>query len=144
MTISAQPAPPGVSNEEVCEGQPVPDLIATGDDIQWFDDPELTNLVHEGNQFSTGLTDPGTYTFYAVQTVNECLSAPAEAVLTIHELPAVTLAEINDLCLNAPPLTLSGGSPDGGTYSGPGVELNPATGGIAKQIYQLSVSYLHV
>jgi len=121
ITISAQPNPPGVPSDEVCEGEPVPDLVATGTNIQWFDDPELTNLVHEGNQFSTGLTDPGSYTFYVTQTVNGCVSAPAEAILIIYQLPDVSFEDLPDLCIDAEPLVLTGGSPEGGNYSGIGV-----------------------
>ncbi len=39
----------------------------------------------------------------------------------IHALPAVSLAPIEDICVDAEPLSLSGGTPAGGSYEGPGV-----------------------
>ncbi|MBE0638161.1 MAG: T9SS type A sorting domain-containing protein [Bacteroidales bacterium] len=41
--------------------------------------------------------------------------------ISVHSLPVVVFAEIPDQCLNYPPFELTGGSPAGGSYSGPGV-----------------------
>ncbi|WP_343748097.1 choice-of-anchor J domain-containing protein [Fluviicola sp.] len=54
-------------------------------------------------------------------------------VMMVNDLPNVTFTSpVSTLCENHAPLTLSGGSPAGGTYSGTGVSggvLNPATAG---------------
>jgi hypothetical protein len=39
-------------------------------------------------------------------------------------IPTVTFAPLNDVCINTPAFTLTGGSPSGGTYSGTGVVSN--------------------
>jgi hypothetical protein len=53
--------------------------------------------------------------------------------LTIHPIPVVTLSiSLNSVCVDDTSFTLNGGSPAGGTYSGPGVSGNtfsPSTAG---------------
>ena len=122
ITVNIVPDPPFLFSEEVCEGEPVPDLIATGDSISWYDDPELSNLVHSGNAFATGQTEPGTYTYYVTQTANGCTSEADSVSLTIHPSPEVTLGDFESVCLDAEAFELTGGIPEGGIYSGPGVD----------------------
>jgi hypothetical protein len=53
-------------------------------------------------------------------------------VLTVYDLPVVTLDPWDDVCLDTEPIALSGGMPEGGTYSGPGVSdgtFDPAVAG---------------
>jgi hypothetical protein len=53
-------------------------------------------------------------------------------MVTVNALPVVTLAPYNAVCDTLAPFVLGGGSPAGGTYSGPGVSNNqfsPATAG---------------
>jgi hypothetical protein len=59
------------------------DLYIQGNLIRWYGDQELQNLEHEGELFQTGLTEPGTYTYYATQTMETCESAAAEVTLSI-------------------------------------------------------------
>jgi hypothetical protein len=52
--------------------------------------------------------------------------------LSVVALPNVTLSNFSPVCGNTQPFNLTGGSPSGGTYSGPGVSngvFNPATAG---------------
>ena len=52
--------------------------------------------------------------------------------VTINSLPTVTFSSLNSVCANASSFTLSGGSPNGGTYSGTGVSgniFNPSVSG---------------
>lgn len=66
-------------------------------------------------------------TGYRVRVVS---SAPATtgsdngANLVINALPNVTLGAFSPVCVYNDPFTLTGGSPAGGTFSGPGVTLN--------------------
>ncbi|MEA3477098.1 MAG: T9SS type A sorting domain-containing protein, partial [Bacteroidota bacterium] len=90
------------------------------------------NLVYSGNAFATGQTDPGVYMYYATQTSGYCESLATTVSLTIHELPVVELEAFAPVCINVAPFALSGGSPTGGSYSGPGVTDNtfdPAAAG---------------
>jgi CARDB len=76
---------------------------------------------------------PTTTTTYTA-TVRDRGAVCTDAVtLTVTPLPTVTLAPFSDICVDAPGLTLTGGAPSGGTYSGPGVSggvFNPALAGI--------------
>ncbi len=122
IMINITPEPP-VAGDDVtlCFGEPVPDLEATGENVKWYDDPELTNLVFEGNVFATGATEPGTYTYYLTQSLLDCTSGPDTVSITIFPLPEVYIAPLEPVCIDAEPFQLSGATPEGGTYSGEGV-----------------------
>jgi hypothetical protein len=75
--------PPSASNQEACYGGIIPDLTATGENIKWYSDTELLNLVHTGSSFATGETEPGAYTYYVTQTVNGIESPATTVILTI-------------------------------------------------------------
>jgi hypothetical protein len=68
------------------------------------------------------VTAPGTY--YVSQTVGGCTSAVGVGVANPLTIPTVTFAPMNDVCINTPAFTLSGGSPAGGIYTGTGVTSN--------------------
>ncbi len=121
MEVLVAPAAPISSNQEVCFGDIVPDLSATGTMIQWYDDEFLTNLVFSGTPFSTGQTNPGIYTYYVTQTVGGCESPYTMVTLTINDLPVVGLAPFTGVCIDAAAFVLTGGTPAGGVYSGTGV-----------------------
>ena len=76
-------------------------------------------------------TTSGNYSV-TVTGSNGCLGSTSASV-TVHPLPTVTLAQPASTCSNVAPYALSGGSPSGGVYSGPGVNsvtgvFNPASG----------------
>lgn len=53
-------------------------------------------------------------------------------VVTVNALPIVSVGPYSDLCNTDPFFTITGGSPSGGTYTGPGVIggiFDPATAG---------------
>ncbi len=112
------PAAPVLTVENFC-GYSV--LTASGTAIEW----------------STGETSPSiTVTtsgvFYATQTVGSCTSPSASVQSSPFTRPSVTLDAFNDVCINYPAITLSGGAPAGGVYSGTGVSSNvfdPAVAG---------------
>jgi uncharacterized protein (TIGR02145 family) len=62
---------------------------------------------------------------YSYTDANGCSSADSNN-LTVHDPPAVDLADFNPVCISVPPFALTGGTPAGGVYSGPGV--NSGTG----------------
>ncbi|MHC1708502.1 MAG: gliding motility-associated C-terminal domain-containing protein [Bacteroidales bacterium] len=64
----------------------------------------------------------GTY----IVTVTDIVNCTAVQTVTLIDLPGpvVSLPALVDICHNQLPLTLSGGTPSGGTYSGPGVVNN--------------------
>lgn len=78
------------------------------------------NGVFNGN-FFPALVAPGAITItYTYTDTNQC-SKPATDQVIVDSVPVVTLAAIAALCADAPSLTLSGGYPAGGTFSGPHV-----------------------
>ncbi len=92
---------------------------------------------YSGTQVSSGVFNPqtagvGTYLItYSYTNGNGCLNS-ASSNIVVNSLPVVTLASISPVCVNASPVTLSGGSPAGGSYSGTGVSsgiFNPTAAG---------------
>jgi hypothetical protein len=79
-----------------------------------------------------------TYTF---TDVNNCTNTTTTAI-TVNPAPTVAFTSpVSTMCVNHAPLTLSGGTPAGGTYSGAGVSagvLNPATAGAGDHVVTYS------
>jgi len=74
-----------------------------------------------GGVFNPQVSGAGTYVItYTYTDANTC-TAFASQNLVIKPLPVVSMPAINPICIDALPLTLFGGYPVGGTYSGPGV-----------------------
>ncbi|WP_415374175.1 T9SS type A sorting domain-containing protein [Patiriisocius sp. Uisw_017] len=103
-----------------------PGVTDTGDGINYSFNPVAAGV--------------GTHTItYNFTDGNGC-SGSANDNVVVFGLPAVTFAALGDLCLNAGNQTgLTGGSPSGGVYSGPGVvddgngitySFNPAFSGV--------------
>lgn len=77
------------------------------------------------NQFIPSMVGPGTYTITYTVTVAGC-SGSATQNLLVKPSPVVALAMTNptNVCYYHPAFNLAGGTPLGGTYSGPGVTSN--------------------
>ncbi len=91
LTINPIPVAPMVEDITVCGGENVPDLTATGENIQWYSDAGLTNLLHSGSVYSTGQTQAGVYTYFVTQTIAACESSADSIILQIFNLPFVDL-----------------------------------------------------
>jgi len=126
VVVNATPATPTVSADG-------PITFCSGDDVV------LTSSSATGNTWSTGeptqsitVSDPAIYTV----TVNNagCLSDVSnQMVVTVNANPTVAFAAIGDVCLDDPAITLSEGTPAGGTYTGTGVsggQFNPTSAGL--------------
>ena len=89
--------------------------------------------VYSGTGVSLGSFNPsaGTQTItYTYTDANNCSGIDSKTI-TVNTAPTVTLAAFADVCIDAAPFTLTGGTPAGGTYSGTGVTagvFNPAVG----------------
>lgn len=64
-------------------------LNATGNNVKWYDDPNLNNLVFEGNSFAFQTNE--SLKLYVTQTVNNIPSWPKEVIVNISELDAAQL-----------------------------------------------------
>lgn len=109
----------------------------------------LTGGSPAGGTYSgTGVSgtdfDPsaGTQTVtYSYTDANSCSDA-ASTTITVNTAPTVGFTSpVSNMCLDHAPLTLSGGTPAGGTYSGPGVSggvLDPAIAGAGNHVITYS------
>jgi len=88
LTINGIPGLPTTSDTAICEGDPTPDLVASGSNIQWYSDPALTVLEFSGDSFASGDTAAGIYDYYVTQTVTGCEGPADTATLTINAIPA--------------------------------------------------------
>ena len=103
-----------------------------------------TGLPTPGNYSGTGVTGTnfnpiaataGTHTITYKHTDGNSCTDSASKTIRVNALPSVSLGALSSVCVNASAVTLSGGSPTGGTYSGTGVNsttgvFNPTTAGI--------------
>ena len=99
----------------------------------------LTSSYSNGNSWSTGattssinVTNAGNYSVTYTDG-NNCSVSSTPFTVTVNPLPTVTQGAIQETCLYDAPVSLSGGSPSGGSYSGPGVTNNsfdPFTAGL--------------
>ncbi len=86
------------------------------------------------NNFNPATAGIGTHTItYTFTDGTTTCTASATNTITVEDLPTVTLQPFANVCDNAGPFNLSGGSPVGGAYSGPGVSsniFNPSVAGV--------------
>ncbi|MBP6334453.1 MAG: T9SS type A sorting domain-containing protein [Bacteroidia bacterium] len=102
-----------------------------------YSGPGVTNGEFDPSDAGTGFHTI-TYTYTNVQG---CASTAARS-LTVHSLPGVTLSSFSGRCFNATDLTLTGGNPGGGTYSGAGVtagSFDPSDAGVGT--HSITYSY---
>lgn len=84
-------------------------------------------------KFNAATAGPGTHTITYSYTNGSGCSSTATSTITVNASPTVTLAAFAPACINSSPITLSGGSPAGGTFSGTQVSggiFNPQTAGV--------------
>ncbi len=95
---------------------------------------------------SSVLVTPSATTTYSVTgtDANGC-SNTATAAVTVNPLPQVALASQGLHCVTDPPFTITGATPSGGAFSGPGVngnQFSPAIAGIG--VHPVTYSYIDV
>lgn len=113
-----------VDNTEICLGGEVTFTGSGADTYTW------DNGVTDGVAFEP--TAAGTITYTVAGTASGCTNTTTVSVI-VNALPTVSLDPFASVCDNAGNLTLSGGTPAGGDYSGPGVsngEFDPAAAGV--------------
>lgn len=110
VTLTIHPLAPAAPNQVVCFGNTIPDLNATGTNINWYSNSQLTTLVHSGSNYTTGQTAVGVYTYYATQTVNGISSPATTASLTINAIPNAPTSINQSACFGGtiPSLTAIG------------------------------------
>jgi hypothetical protein len=89
------------------------DSVVLSGSIGTFSGPGVT-----GNIFRPWLAPAGNVTITLSYTDEGGCTGMDSVTTTVYSLPIVTLSSFGSICANAAPLTLSGGSPSGGVYSG--------------------------
>ena len=98
--------------------------------------------TYSGTGVSSGSFSPttaglGTHIItYSYTDGNSCFNSTTQNI-NVNALPTVTLSSFSDVCVDALPFTLSGGSPVGGIYSGTGViggDFNPSVAGVGTHL----------
>ncbi|MCX7954843.1 MAG: T9SS type A sorting domain-containing protein [Bacteroidales bacterium] len=89
------PQTPTVNTVEACYGQTLPAFQASSNynNFIWYADEQLTQQVGIGSTYQPTQFQVGTYYYYVVAVNNNCQSQPAQAMATIHPLPAVTITQ---------------------------------------------------
>jgi hypothetical protein len=118
-----------------CQGDAISTLFeanpADGSSYQW---------IRDGSNISGALlntytaTQSGLYSVFVIK--NGCWAISDDVEIIVNPLPAVSLPDLSPVCVNASPITLDGGWPTNGTYSGTGVTgttFDPAVAGAGLQ-----------
>ena len=107
-----------------------------------------TGGSYSGTAVSSGSFNPKTagvgshsiqYTFTDAKQCKDSLTKN----IVVAAAPTVTHSSLNNICANASSITLSGGSPSGGTYKGKGVSsgvFDPSVAGAGSHIISYSVT----
>ncbi len=136
ITVTVNPVPVAIVYTsdplEYCANQTINTHFTAspsdGTFYQWLKDGQNISGAYTNSYTAS---EAGFYSFYVIK--NGCIGISDEVEIVIHPLPTVTLTDFTPLCVDAAPITLDGGSPAGGIYSGPGVTGNtfdPAAAGV--------------
>ena len=110
VTVIPLPTATIATSQTACLGSAIPDLFAIGANVIWYDDVLLTNQVGLGNNFATGQTAVGLYTYYVTESLNGCEGPSVPVTLEIYALPTAPVA-INEVACEGgliPALTAPG------------------------------------
>lgn len=116
-----QPIPAVQGESTICEGSAVEITypIAAGISYSW---ENLGEVVPGGDNGTLTVSEAGEYVLTATNSAN-CASSSAPVSISVNPLPAVSFSLNPDtICSKGVTLTLAGGTPAGGNYSGEYVE----------------------
>ncbi len=110
LFIKDQIPDPIAEDVGICSDETVPALTSSGQNITWYADAGLTILVQTGTSFTPGVTDPGTYTWYLVDRLDECSSKVDSVSLAIITYPDAPVCSDIQACFgeDIPDLTATG------------------------------------
>ena len=105
------------SQNSICRGDSLVLNASGANSYSWS--PSMSLLIQSDSSVNVS---PNSTTIYTVngKTSDGCY-AESKITITVNPLPTVSFATQNSICLNNPPLSLTGGLPLGGIYSGSGV-----------------------
>jgi len=127
LEIYSIPSSPSTSSQTACLGTTIPDLTASGSNLNWYD--AWTNNIGSGNSYSTGQTSTGVYTYYVSEIdLNGCESSSTPVTLEIYSLPSSPSSNNESVCFGSsiPDLTTTGSNIN--WYSDIGLTNNVGSG----------------
>ena len=132
LTIDEALTAPIASNVLACISGTIPDLVATAaNDPHWYNDSALTNLVHRGSTYSTGLNQVGAFTFYVADSSAGCGLGPSTAVvLEIFNATPSPIASDTSICFGDPVPDLTANGSNLRWYDDIGLTNLVGTGGV--------------
>lgn len=147
VTVNPIPAMNALVNQNVCNGTATNAITFTstvaGSTFAWTNGQTGIGLGASGSGniapfTATNTTGaPVTATVSVVPTAAGCTGSASTFTITVNPTPAVAYTTLPALiCVYNNSLTLTGGTPAGGTYSGTGVTgttFNPATAGVGNK-----------
>jgi len=129
VTVAPNPTASISGTALICEGSSTTLTASGGVSYAW------SNAINT----ASNTVSPITSTTYTVTVTNSSgCTATASQLVTVNPTPTVTLGSFAAVCEGSSMITLSGGLPTGGTYSGTGVnngQFNPTTAGTFKIYY---------
>ena len=124
ITINAIPAKPlAVTPTAFCKGDTITIIQVTGQNVYWYSDSTMNNLIFNGNALTVNEVLHSDTTFYCVdKSTAGCYSDVSAITIVIHSLPVITnnLADTNIICTNGSPFTMNI-TPVGGVFNGIGI-----------------------
>jgi len=93
LTILPKPLSPVTSDTTVCENDLIPGLLASGESIRWYGDPDLSEFLFAGNIYYPDPISAGVFTFYATQTQNGCEGLASATTLEVRPIPEADLGK---------------------------------------------------
>jgi hypothetical protein len=139
-TVKPTPVVNAVANQVLCNGFATTAVNfsgpVSGTTYSWTNSAPSIGLAANGTgnipaftATNTSTTTPVVATITVTPSADGCTGAPRTFTITVNPTPAVSLTAFADVCRNAAPFTLTGGSPAGGVYFVNGVQqtvFNPA------------------
>ena len=98
VTVDPLPTATTATSQTACLGSAIPDLTAIGANVTWYSDAALTIQVSVGNNFATGQTAIGFYTYYVTESLNGCEGPSIPVTLQIYNVPNAPSATSQTAC----------------------------------------------
>jgi hypothetical protein len=121
ITVNPTPIVNTIASQAVCNNLPTAAInftgFALGTAYAWTNNTASIGLAAAGNGNIASFVATNTSSVPVVATItvtpsaNGCTGVPINFTITVNPTPTVTLTVFTDICKNATPLTLSGGSP---------------------------------
>lgn len=107
-------------------------------------EPGTSGAANINEVLTNTTTSPVSVTYVYNINSSGCAGNSQNVVVTVYSKPAVSLSPFTmEVCVGDAPFALSGGSPSGGIYAGPGVSngmFNPSVAGIGQKVISYTVT----